>query len=140
MKFMFGLQHPLTCNPWTTLLNPCNKVRGEYICKEVFLCLPSCVFIMRPSFLRPFFMRLLLLLSRYDMANEYTTLEPHHQIVLHHIQDTNWGRVLPLSRDAVGVFYSSSQLGKAWSGEISVLDMFNISYIINITYINYDQY
>ena len=45
MKFMFGLQHPLTCKPWTTLSNPCNKVRGKYICKEVFLCLPSCIFI-----------------------------------------------------------------------------------------------
>ena len=45
MKFMFGLQHPLTCKPSTTLSNPCNKVRGEYFSKEVFLCLPSCVFI-----------------------------------------------------------------------------------------------
>ena len=44
MKFLFGLQHPLTCKPWTTLSNPCNKVRGKYICKEVFLL--------------PFFMRL----------------------------------------------------------------------------------
>ena len=43
MKFMFGLQHPLTCKPWTTLSNPCNKLRGKYNCKEVFLCLPSCV-------------------------------------------------------------------------------------------------
>ena len=43
MKFMFGIQHPLTCKPWTTLSNPCNKERGEYNCKEVF---------MRPSFLR----------------------------------------------------------------------------------------
>ena len=25
-----------------TLSNPCNKVRGKYICKEVFLCIPSC--------------------------------------------------------------------------------------------------
>ena len=32
-------------NPWTTLSNPCNKVRGIYFVKEVFLCLPSCVFI-----------------------------------------------------------------------------------------------
>ena len=24
-------------------LNPCNKVRGKYNCKEVFLCLPSCI-------------------------------------------------------------------------------------------------
>ena len=60
MKFTFSLQHPLTCNPSTTLSNPCNKVRGEYIAKEVFL--------------RPFFMCLsLLLLSRYDTANEYIT-------------------------------------------------------------------
>ena len=43
MKFMFGLQHPLTCISWTTLSNPCNKVRGKYVVKEVFLCLPSCV-------------------------------------------------------------------------------------------------
>ena len=26
------------------LSNPCNKVRGKYICKEVFLRLPSCFF------------------------------------------------------------------------------------------------
>ena len=52
MKFMFGLQHPLTCKPWTTLSNPLNNVRGKYNCKEVFLCLPSCVFIMRHLFLR----------------------------------------------------------------------------------------
>ena len=45
MKFMFGLQHPLTCNPSTTLSNPCNKERGEYVVKEVFLRLPSCVFL-----------------------------------------------------------------------------------------------
>ena len=75
MKFMFGLQHPLTCKPWTTLSKPCNKVRGKYICKVVFLCLPSCVFILRRLFLRlSFCVRLsLLLLSRYDTANEYTT-------------------------------------------------------------------
>ena len=30
-------------NPWTTLSNPCNKVRGKYNWKEVFLRLPSCV-------------------------------------------------------------------------------------------------
>ena len=33
-------------NPWTTLSSPCNKVRGEYFSKEVFLHLnPSCVFL-----------------------------------------------------------------------------------------------
>ena len=40
-------------------------------------------------------------------------LEHHHQIVLCHIQDTGWERVLPHCRDAVGVFYSPSRLG--WS-------------------------
>ena len=38
------------------------------------------------------------------------SLEPHHQIVQCHIQDTRWGGVLPLCRGAVGVFYSPSQL------------------------------
>ena len=47
MKFMFGLQHPLTCNPSTTLSNPCNKARGKYICKEVFLRYPSCIWLYR---------------------------------------------------------------------------------------------
>ena len=32
-------------NPWTTLSNPCNKVRGKYFSKEVFLRLPSCIFV-----------------------------------------------------------------------------------------------
>ena len=38
-------------------------------------------------------------------------LEPHHQIVYCHIQDTRCGGVLPCIREAVGVFYSPSQLG-----------------------------
>ena len=37
-------------------------------------------------------------------------LEPRHQIVQCHIQDTRWG-FLPLCRGAVGVFYSPSRLG-----------------------------
>ena len=36
--------------------------------------------------------------------------ESHHQIVLHHIQDTLWG-ILTLSRDAAGVFHNPSRLG-----------------------------
>ena len=51
MKFMFGLRHPLTCNPSTTLSNPCNKVKGEYFSKEVFLCLPACILIVPASFI-----------------------------------------------------------------------------------------
>ena len=39
-------------------------------------------------------------------------LELHHQIVQCHILDTTWGGVLLLFREAVGVFYSSSRLGK----------------------------
>ena len=39
-------------------------------------------------------------------------LEPYHQIVLCHIQDTRWEGVLPLCRRAVGVFYNPSRLGK----------------------------
>ena len=42
---MFGLRLPLTCKPWTTLSNPCNKVRGIYFVKEIFLRLPSCVYV-----------------------------------------------------------------------------------------------
>ena len=58
------------------LSNPYNKVRGECFSKEVFLCLPSCVFIMRRLFMRlSFCVRpSLLLLSRYDMAHDYITL------------------------------------------------------------------
>ena len=41
MKFMFGLQHPLTCKPSTTLPNPCNKVREV----NIFLKKSSCVFL-----------------------------------------------------------------------------------------------
>ena len=37
-------------------------------------------------------------------------LEPHHPIIYCSIKDTRWC-VLPLCIDAVGVFYSPSQLG-----------------------------
>ena len=40
------------------------------------------------------------------------SLEPHHQIVQCHIQDTHGVGVLPLCRGAVGVFYSPIRLGK----------------------------
>ena len=46
MKFMFGLQLPLTCKPWKTLSNPCNKVRGKILLKKSsFLHLCHCVFL-----------------------------------------------------------------------------------------------
>ena len=72
MKFMLGLQHPLTCKPSTTLSNPCNKVRGEYFSKEVFYASLSCVVSSLSS--SCVFLRASLLLSRYDTANEYITL------------------------------------------------------------------
>ena len=45
-----SVQHPLTCKPWTTLSNPCNKKRGKYICKEV-----SCVFLLALCFCELFY-------------------------------------------------------------------------------------
>ena len=72
MKFMFGLQHPLTCKPSTTLSNTCNKVRGKYIWKEVFLRLYPASFL--PVSSSCVFLRASLLLSCYDTANEYTTI------------------------------------------------------------------
>ena len=44
------------------------------------------------------------------------SLEPHHQIVQCHIQDTHWEGVLLLCSDAVAVFYSPSRLGKYENG------------------------
>ena len=44
--------------------------------------------------------------------------EPHHQIVLCHIQDTRYG-VLPLCRGSDGVFYSPTQLGNDTFGCVS---------------------
>ena len=41
---MFDLQLPLTCNPWTTLSNPCNKVRGKILLKKF-----SCIFVLLAS-------------------------------------------------------------------------------------------
>ena len=39
-------------------------------------------------------------------------MEPHHQISYYYIEDNRWGRVLPTSRRAVGVFYNPSRRGK----------------------------
>ena len=43
IAIIFNLQLPLTVKPHTTFLNPCNKVRGKYFVKEVFLRLYHCV-------------------------------------------------------------------------------------------------
>ena len=37
LQFLFGLQLPLTVKPHASFSNPCNKVRGKYFAKEVFL-------------------------------------------------------------------------------------------------------
>ena len=42
------------------------------------------------------------------------SLEPYHQIVLCHVQDSRWGRVFPLNRGAVGIFYSLIRLGNIY--------------------------
>ena len=52
MKFMFGLQHLLTCKPWTTLSNLTNKVRGEYVVKKSFCVFFPASFIRASIFLR----------------------------------------------------------------------------------------
>ena len=46
---MFGLQLPLTCNPWTTLSNPCNNVKGKILLKK-----SSCAFLLASLSLRLF--------------------------------------------------------------------------------------
>ena len=43
LQFMFDLQLPLTCKPWTTLSNPCNKVRGKILLKKFSCDLIYCV-------------------------------------------------------------------------------------------------
>ena len=48
-------------------------------------------------------------------------LEPHHQIVYCHIQETRWGGVLPHCREAVGVFYRSSRLGNQATGLLHLI-------------------
>ena len=42
-EWPLDLQIPLTVKPHTTFSNPCNKVRGKYFIKEVFLRLSACV-------------------------------------------------------------------------------------------------
>ena len=48
-------------------------------------------------------------------------LEPHHQIVQCHIQDTRWGGVFPLCKEAVSVFYSPSRLGNLILGQFKIV-------------------
>ena len=43
LQLSLSLSLSLTRKPWTTLSNPCNKVRGIYFSKEVFLRLYHCV-------------------------------------------------------------------------------------------------
>ena len=87
-------------NPWTTLSNPCNKVRGKNIVKEVFL---------RPSFLRPLFLRLLSL-RRYvssiymyilhGSADDYITLQLYIHTCRIHIDAMNkdfFKKIIPLT-------------------------------------------
>ena len=62
-----------------------------------------------------------MVIKGYSKFPKASVLEPHHQMVKCHVQDTHWGeRVLPLCRDAVDIFYStSSQLSFIYSGYTS---------------------
>ena len=99
MTFMFGLQHPLTCKPWTTLSNPCNKVWGKYVVKEVFLrplfmCLS---FIMRLLSLRRYVSSIYICIFRHESADEYTTTslgEGELWILTSFILPKNWPCVI----------------------------------------------
>ena len=99
--------------------NLTNKVRGKYNCKEVFLRLPSCILIVFASLMRRLSLRQYLS-SIYMYATEGVLRIPQSPSItgtspsdcLVSYQDTRWGGVLTLSREAVGVFYSLSRLGK----------------------------
>ena len=51
-----------------------------------------------------------MVMKKYSTFPKAPRLEPQHQMVYCHIQDTRWGGVFPLYRVAVDVFYSSSRL------------------------------
>ena len=52
-------------------------------------------------------------------------LEPQHQIVSCHIQDSHWVEVLSLCRDAVSIFYNNKgRLKSSNDGIISAIDDF----------------
>ena len=65
---MFGLQLHLTCNPWTNLSNPCNKMRGKILLKK-----SPCVFLHASFIPASVFVTASLLLCRYDVVDEYIT-------------------------------------------------------------------
>ena len=49
----------------------------------------------------------------------------HHHIIDSHMQDIRWWGVLPLWREAVGVFYSPSRLGNC-ANYLFYIGIFNI--------------
>ena len=59
------------------LSNPCNKVRGKYNCKEVFLRFHSCVFFPAFSLLRPLLLCLLSLRQYVSSIYMYATTVPN---------------------------------------------------------------
>ena len=68
-------------NLWTTLSNPCNKVRGKHNCKEVFLRLPSFMRLVPASFI----MRLLSLRRYVSSIYMYATdcIRCPHKVDIH---------------------------------------------------------
>ena len=120
MKFMFGLQYPLTCNPSTTLSNPCNKVRGKYVVKEAFL---------RPSFLRPLFVRLfnyciVVMMQRWLYNTTTITITPLLFIIA-------WFGVLPGMKGSVCI--SKSQ--KPFFRTDSVLFMYHFGRMVKFQFL-----
>ena len=55
-------------------------------------------------------------LKGYSTFPKAPALDPHHRIVLCHIEDTLWVEVLLPCKDAVGVFDIPSWLGWQWNG------------------------
>ena len=71
---MFDLQLPLTVKPHTTFSNPCNKVRGKYFVKEVFLRLYHCVCLSLSLRASVFIIASVYLLCCYDAVDNYITI------------------------------------------------------------------
>ena len=91
LQFMFGLQLPLTCNPWTTLSNPFNKVRGKILLKKSSCVFPpACVFVTAS----------VLLLCRCDDVDDYITnveilkrIVSEKKTILPTLRNHNWKTV-----------------------------------------------
>ena len=91
----------------------------QFIMNHFFCKLPKCPTVLFDLLIRPYQVLPLqvrvdlgvMTMKRYFIFSKTPRLETHNQIVSCHIQDTHWGKFLPLCRDAVSIFYSPSQVG-----------------------------